>query len=84
MPNLAPTTPQRCTSAIQCLTQIDRDLSLKTRTALISIFQNDLAAADTYIALGVEDAELRHAWMQSTLVEHHPGSYFPDLEGEAM
>ena len=80
MPALAPTTPQRRTSAIQRLSQIDRDLSVRTHSLIITLFQENIAAADTYMALDVEDIELRRAWMQTTLAEHHPSVTFSDFE----
>lgn len=80
--NLVPATPQRRTIAIRRLAQIDQSLSVKTRTTLILIFQNDIAAADTYVALDADETELRHTWIRNLLAERHPGSSFPDLEGE--
>ena len=42
------TTPQHHTSAIQCLSQIDCDLSVWTCSAMITLFQENIAATDTY------------------------------------
>ena len=54
----SPTTPQHRTMAIQCLSQIDRDLSVWTCSAMITLFQENIPAADTYMALDIKDTEL--------------------------
>lgn len=79
---MASTTPQRRTSAIQRLSQIDRNLSVRTRSTIIALFQDNVAAADTYMALDPADIELRRAWMWRLLVGQHPGMTFDDLDTE--
>lgn len=74
-----PATPQHRTSAIQCLSQIDHNLSVRTHSTVIALFQDNIAAVDTYMALDPADTELRRVWMRNLLVEHYPSAEFKDL-----
>jgi hypothetical protein len=76
---LPPSTPQRRTAAVRLLSQYEKALDVQTRSAVLSVFHVNIAAADTYMAIDPDDFNLRRAWIKTMLSEHFPDREFPDL-----